>query len=467
MITRFLLPAAVLSSIVFLPAFNANRGCASGAGTPREHYRDYCASCHGANMEAFVQRRWVYGHTREALIKGIKHGYPEGGMPAYEQTFNAEEIAALADYIIENIKRPGAPAASQPATRTFTSAGMTLRLEPVVRVLDVPWGIAFPPEGGMLITERSGVLFHFTANGDLMRVEDVPEVVARNQGGLLDIILHPDYENNGWLYLSYSKPGDGRQSTTAAMRAKLRGNRLVEQQIIFEAQPYSNATHHFGSRFVFDAEGYLYLTVGDRGNHPQNPQSLANHCGKVHRLYDDGRIPDDNPFSGRAGAVPSIYSYGHRNPQGMDIHPRTGAIWTHEHGPRGGDEINIIRPGANYGWPVISYGINYDGTILTDKTEAPGMEQPELYWTPSIAPSGMAFVDSDRYPGWSGDDLLVGSLSFRYLHRCRLDGDKIVDQEKLLENIGRVRDVRMGPDGLVYIAVESPGMIYRILPEDF
>ena len=213
----------------------------------------------------------------------------------------------------------------------------------------------------------------------------------------------------------------------------------------------------------FDKDGFLYFSVGERGNHDVFPQNLDNDCGKVHRIYDDGKIPQDNPFVNKDNAKASVYSYGHRNPQGMAIEPKSGKIWTHEHGPRGGDEINIIQKSVNYGWPVISYGINYDGTVLTKNTKMKGMEQPLLYWVPSIAPCGMTFVKGGRYKGWEGD-LLVGSLRFKYVNRCKIVNDKIVKEEKLLKNIGRVRSVEMSPDGYIYVSVENPGLIYRLIP---
>ena len=216
---------------------------------------------------------------------------------------------------------------------------------------------------------------------------------------------------------------------------------------------------------AFDPEGYLYFSVGDRGNRDENPQNLDNHCGKVHRLNADGSIPDDNPFVNQEGAMPSIYSYGHRNPQGLAIHPTTGKVWTHEHGPRGGDEVNVIRKGDNYGWPVISYGLNYDGTTFTQKTEQEGMEQPLHYWVPSIAPCGAAFVTGDRYPDWTGD-FLVGSLRYEYLNRCQIENESITDEELLMENLGRLRSVAMGPDGYIYVGVEEPGAVYRLTPID-
>lgn len=252
-------------------------------------------------------------------------------------------------------------------------------------------------------------------------------------------------------------------ATTAIMRAKLEGNRLTQQEDIFVAAPYLPTRHHYGSRLQFRTDGYLYFSVGGRGRREDNPQSLDNHCVKIHRITDDGGIPEDNPFAGQEGAMASIYSYGHRNPQGVTIHPETDDIWAHEHGPRGGDELNCIQKGLNYGWPVISCGINYNGTTFTNKTEMEDMEQPVIYWVPSIAPSGMAFVSGDRYPGWEGS-LLVGSLRFKYVNLCRMEGNKVVEEEKLLKNIGRVRDVRLGPDGFIYVAVETPGYIFRLVP---
>lgn len=232
---------------------------------------------------------------------------------------------------------------------------------------------------------------------------------------------------------------------------------------IFQALPYSDKDYHYGSRIEFDRDGYLYFSVGDRGARDENPQNLYNHGGKIHRINDDGSIPSDNPFIDSSGAMPSIYSYGHRNPQGIALHHETGEIWSHEHGPMGGDEINIIKKGRNYGWPVITYGINYDGTIITEDTAMDGMEQPILYWTPSIAPCGMAFVEGNVYPEWKGN-LLVGSLSYTYLARCELEGNKVIHQEKLLDGIARIRNVKMGPDGYIYVATESPGKILKIIP---
>lgn len=265
------------------------------------------------------------------------------------------------------------------------------------------------------------------------------------------------------LYFLFFRRRPGKGGHTALMRARLKNKALVDKELLYKATPNTTKGQHFGSRIVFDNDGYLFLSIGERGARDENPQDITRDGGKIYRFYDDGRIPEDNPFVGHEGAKTAIYSYGHRNPQGLAKHPVTGEIWDNEHGPRGGDEINIIKPGANYGWPVITYGINYSGTPITDKTEMEGMEQPLHYWLPSIAPSGMTFVTSDLYGDWKGS-ILVGSLKFQYLERLVLEGDKVVQREKLLADIGRVRDVKEGPDGHLYVAVEGKG-IYKLLPK--
>jgi glucose/arabinose dehydrogenase len=248
------------------------------------------------------------------------------------------------------------------------------------------------------------------------------------------------------------------------MRAQLENMALVNQQVIFDGEPTSDKRQHFGSRLSFDNEGYLYITIGDRGERDIHPQRLDTDAGKVHRIYPDGSIPSTNPFVGNADANNSIYSYGHRNPQGMAVHPVTGQVWTHEHGPRGGDEINLLQAGANYGWPIITFGRNYIGTEITDKTEMKGMMQPQWQWTPSIAPSGMLFVTSDRYPQWQGK-MLVGSLKFGYLLLMEMDGEQVVSQSIALEDVGRLRSISQGPDGYIYVGTDGTG-IFKIVPRD-
>ncbi len=338
------------------------------------------------------------------------------------------------------------------------------QIQVITEGLEHPWGVAFLPDERILVTERPGRL-RVIEQGRLLpeSVEGLPHIAVLGQGGLLDVVLHPDYEKNGWIYFSYAASGTGGVSTEVA-RARLQGMRLVQLERLFRLEPKTNAGRHFGSRLVFDKAGYLYITLGDRGDRPR-AQRLNDHAGSVIRLHDDGSIPADNPFKGQRRAQPEIFSYGHRNPQGMALHPQTGAVWIHEHGPQGGDEINILRSGANYGWPVITYGANYgSGTPIGEGTEKKGMEQPLYYWVPSIAPSGMAFYTGDRYPGWDGN-LFVGSLKFRLLVRLELKGDRVVKEQRLLEGrLGRIRDVRVGPDDYLYLLTdEDNGKLVRLL----
>jgi glucose/arabinose dehydrogenase len=341
-----------------------------------------------------------------------------------------------------------------------------VRATTIVEGLEHPWSMAFMPDGRILVTERPGRL-RIIENERLIDtpVSSLPEIAARGQGGLLDIILHPDYEKNGWLYLSYAAPGEGGIGTEVA-RARLQGMELVDLEVLFRLEPKTGARQHFGSRLVFDRDGYLFITLGDRGSRPR-AQKLDDHAGSMIRLHDDGAIPSDNPYVDTPDAYAEIYSYGHRNPQGIVLNPITDEVWIHEHGPQGGDEINIIQAGKNYGWPVITYGVNYGiGTSIGEGTHKVGMEQPIYYWVPSIAPSGMAFYTGDRYPGWKGS-LFVGSLKFSLLVRLELVGDKVTHEERLFKGeLGRIRDVRQGPDGLLYLLTdEDNGKLIRLDPE--
>jgi glucose/arabinose dehydrogenase len=338
----------------------------------------------------------------------------------------------------------------------------TIVVDTVLTDLGNPWSMAFMPSGELLIAIRSGKLLLYQENSkSIEEIQGLPNIYVKGQGGLLDLELHPEYPSNGWIYFSYSSPGDNG-GNTALMRAKLNGYQLVNKEKLYQGLPYTSSGVHFGSRIGFDSDGKLFLTIGDRGS-PANAQNLNNSNGKILRFNDDGTIPPDNPFSGESNILPEIFSYGHRNPQGMAIHPTSGDIWTHEHGPQGGDEINSIKRKRNYGWPEITYGINYNGSIISEFTAKDGMEQPLHYWVPSIAPCGMKFITGDLYPSWKGD-LFVGSLKFRYLNRIVLDGEKVILEEKLLEEMGRMRAIEQGPTGLIYVAMESPGMIVRLLP---
>jgi glucose/arabinose dehydrogenase len=340
------------------------------------------------------------------------------------------------------------------------------RVERLTGGLDHPWSLAFLPDGRMLVTERPGRLRIVGRDGrlDPRPVAGVPTVAAVGQGGLLDVVLHPDYARSGWLYLSYAGSGSGGYGTEV-LRARLTNHALTESQVIFRMELKTWSGHHFGSRLVFDRAGFLFITLGDRGE-MERAQRLDDHAGSVIRLHDDGRVPADNPFVGKPGARSEKFTLGNRNQQGAALHPSTGALWTHEHGPQGGDEINVIRAGGNYGWPVITYGRNYvTGTKVGEGTEKLGMAQPQYQWTPSIALSGMAFYEGKAFPGWRGN-LFVGALRGQMLVRLELDGERIVREERLLENVvGRIRDVRVGPDDLIYLLTDSAdGELLRLVP---
>jgi glucose/arabinose dehydrogenase len=350
------------------------------------------------------------------------------------------------------------------AAGQYKSDEHTFRVVKLLEGLDHPWSLAFLPDGRMLLTERPGRLSLLSKDFKRSNIEGVPRVVASGQGGLLEVALHPRFSENQIIYLSYAGPGEGGVSTELA-RAKLGASRLEDVQVIFRQDPKTSGGLHFGGRIVFDRAGFLYLTLGERGQ-MQRAQVPGNHHGSVIRLHDDGRVPKDNPFVGKDGWKPEKFDLGHRNMQGAALHPQSGALWTHEHGPQGGDEINIIRAGTNYGWPVITYGANYGtGTKIGEGTHKEGMAQPLYYWVPSIAPSGMAFYTGDRFPKWQGN-LFVGALRDQMLVRLVLDGDKVTKEERLLKGVlGRIRDVRAGPDGYLYILTdEASGVLARLEP---
>jgi glucose/arabinose dehydrogenase len=350
---------------------------------------------------------------------------------------------------------------------THRSDEHAFRVVEVARGLQQPWSLAFLPDGRMLVTEKAGRL-RLIVDGalDPTPVEGVPPVMVHGQGGLHDVALHPQFESNQLVYLAYAARGEDGVGTELA-RGRLTGNRLEDVRVLFRQNPKGRAGAHFGGRVVFDRQGYVYLTLGDRGERDR-AQRPDDHAGSVIRLHDDGRVPQDNPFVGRAGWKPEKLTLGNRNMQGAALHPQTGRLWTHEHGPQGGDEINVIRAGVNYGWPVITYGVNYGlGTRIGEGTHKAGMAQPLHTWVPSIAPSGMAFYGGDAFPRWKGD-LFVGSLRDQALVRLELDGEKVVKEERLLAGVlGRVRDVRAGPDGFLYLLTDaSPGLLARLEPAE-
>ncbi len=354
------------------------------------------------------------------------------------------------------------------------SAHHDYRLVTVADGLIRPWSIAFLPDGDMLVTERPGRL-RIVRNGTLLPdpVPGVPAVHAEGQGGLLDVVPHPEFASNRLLYLSFSKPNaDGAGATTAVVRGRFENDRFSNVEEIFVA--VSQGRGHYGCRLAFDGKGYLFLTVGDRQAPPSGDleahpaQDLSNHHGTTIRLHDDGRVPTDNPFVGQTGARPEIWSYGHRNSQGLAIHPETGDVWLNEHGPQGGDEVNLVLPGRNYGWPVVGYGVNYrTGAAIHEGTHREGMEQPVHIWVPSIGIAGMLIYTGDRFPAWRGN-MFVGGMVGQQLARLTLEGQEIVSEETLVQGVGRIRDVRQGPDGYIYLAIDdrqgAPTSIVRLEP---
>ena len=347
-----------------------------------------------------------------------------------------------------------APAAAQP------------RVETVVAGLAHPWGLAFLPDGSMLVTERPGRLRVVSGGVLSPPVTGVPAVQAAGQGGLLDIALDPNFAANRLVYLSYAEPrADGSGTSVARGRLSADNRALEGVEVIFRQMPTLRSNMHFGSRLAFDREGMLFVTLGDRFSAREQAQELNSHVGKIVRIRPEGGAAPGNPFAGRSEALPEIWSYGHRNIQAAGINPQTGRLWTIEHGARGGDEVNIPQAGKNYGWPVITYGVDYSGAKIGEGTAKPGMEQPVFYWDPSIAPSGLAFVTSDLYPGWKGS-LLTGGLRSQLLARLQLSGNGVTREERHLRDVReRIRDVRQGPDGLIYLVTDDPnGKILRLRP---
>jgi aldose sugar dehydrogenase len=436
-------------------------------------YSQYCASCHGAELNGpsapgVLNGTWRHGGDDASIAASIRNGFPGAGMPAMGNNFDGPEIRALVVYIRELVakyeiahttyRRPVPGDICQTEKAAY-------KLEPVVESgLEIPWAIAFLPDGRMLVTERPGRL-RIVDHGKLLPepVRGTPEVYG-GEGGLLDVVLNPDYSSPGkdWIYLSYGDKSPGGLAMTAVIRGRLRNGAFVDLQQIYKAPDslYRAGGQRFGSRLLFDSHHHLFFSIGDRAC-PGDEQDLTQPNGKIHRFNDDGTIPEDNPFVHRQGAIPSIWTYGHRNPQGLTFDPATGDLWESEHGPRGGDELNIIHPGHNYGWPVITYGINYDGTPITDHLAHQGMDQPVTYWVPSIATSPLIFYTGNQFPVWK-NNLLLGSLAAEELLRLEVKGRAVTHKEVLFKGIGRVRDLVNGPDGNIYIVLNAPDRIERI-----
>lgn len=442
-----------------------------------ELYLENCASCHGSSFEGglggnLVDGIWNHGGSDEAVARVISQGLPDAGMPAFEKTLSAEQIRSLVVFLREKEKTTKTQSSPPPRPSEGGKVNSREHAYTVETVIDTglktPWSLAFLPDGRRLVTERHGTLRIVDAAGNLPPepVVGTPHVVELGQGGMLDVCASPDFAKDGWIYLAFADPlkGDNKRAMLKIVRGRIRTNAWTDEEVIFQAAAefYTSAGVHFGTRMVFDS-GYLYFIVGERGGMMQ-AQDTSRPNGKLYRVFPDGSIPEDNPFSKDKNAIPGIWTYGHRNPQGLAVDPRDHTLYATEHGPRGGDEFNLICKGANYGWPVICYGMNYDGSPLTGLTEKTGMEQPLLHWTPSIAACGLACYTGEKFPKWKYD-FFAGGLRGE-LHRIRVENGKVVADEILLSGLGRIRDVRTGPDGFLYIVLNQPDRIVRLMPPE-
>jgi glucose/arabinose dehydrogenase len=440
-------------------------------------YQKHCSSCHGTgakggNAKSLFDEVWQFGNSRDEINRTIKFGIEHVGMPAYEKTLDDTQINAITSDLLEPKKQPVAAKSTLP--ESLTTLDYDIKVEIVAEGLDVPWSLAFFDKDTALVTERSGQL-RTIENGRLYSkpIEGTPEVVAEGQGGLLAVAIDPDYreEGNQWIYLAFShglelQPNGKRSpAMTKLVRGRINGSNWVDEETLFEAphETYRTTRHHYGTRIVFDENKNLFFCIGDRGT-GAHAQDLSKPNGKIHRIQRDGHIPRDNPFRRTKTAMPTIFSYGHRNPQGLAFHPQTGELWSAEHGPLGGDEINRIGPGKNYGWPIITYGKNYNGTTITDIVRKEGMEQPVWYWNPSTAVCAIDFYQGDLFPKWN-NKLLVGSLKYQDVRLLKIENDRIMHEEIILKDAGRVRDVVCGSDGAVYIVLNDPGTILRLTPK--
>lgn len=439
-------------------------------------YKTYCGGCHGARLEgnsapALIKTKWTHGSTEKAIFKSIKSGIPNTEMKGWGNVLKDNQINTLVNYIKASQKGPPKAAASIPSK--IVTQDYVLKVEKIDSGhTSTPWGIEFVNAKLALISEKPGKL-KWLVNGklDTVSITGLPATHTKSStGGFMDIALDPKYEDNGWVYLAYSHTNGDLQDRNAPgmtkiVRGKIKDHQWKDQQTLFEVPDSLMVVRgdRWGCRFLFDKAGYLYFTIGDMGK-AMPSQDLGKPTGKVFRINPDGSIPKDNPFINTPGALPAIFTLGNRNVEGIAEHPVTGAIWATEHGPRGGDELNILKKGANYGWPVISYGIDYSGSIVTEKLEQEGMEQPIVQWTPSIAVCPAAFVTSTLFAKWN-NNLLVGALAFEELRRLVIVKDKVIRQEMILKGYGRVRDLKISPDGSLYVLLNKPDMILRITPQ--
>ncbi len=471
--THLLTSLSVLAGLAFTGTASAQ---AVRSGTVAERYKSLCSNCHGDKLQgaqagSLLDDVWLVGGDDATIEKSIRTGFPEKGMPAWGNAIPDKEIRAMVIYIREqrDLFKRGQVQFVKPADSvTAKSELYSYQLNTWIGGLKEPYSLAFLSPTLAIMTEKRGHAYLIDKEKIAARpLIGLPLVDTGGQAGLFDVVPHPDYANNGWIYFVFSDPQKNAAgenvSLTRVIRGKIKDGSLIDQQTIFQAklEHYVKAGGvHFGGRLAFDGKGYVFISIGERGG-KMVAQDLALPVGKIHRLHDDGRIPADNPFVNNPKALPTIWSYGHRNPQGLAYETATGRLYNAEHGPRGGDELNLVEPGKNYGWPVITYGMEYDGTAMTDITHKEGMEQPLTYWTPSLAVCGINFYSGDLFPQWKGN-LFLASLAAQELRRITIKEGKVVGQETLFKDLGRIRQVITGPDGAVYVLL--PERIARLKP---
>ena len=440
-------------------------------------YLQYCAACHGRNLEGvnagpLIKEDWKYGRNPPQMYRAIMYGIPGTDMVAWSAVLNEEQGRAVRDYIIEKQTVP--PNNEREVLPRFELADRALKIENLTPDgdVDTPWSLEFVDERRILVSERSGAL-RWIVDGELQTqaVQGTPDPLLYGTSGYMDLAIDPDYERNGWVYLAYSHGLENRDERsvpgmTKIVRARIDENRWIDEQTLFEASPddHMDAGGRWGCRLLIDRDDYLYFSIGDMGRN-DDVQRLSTPVGKWFRIHKDGSIPRDNPFVDTPGALPQIFTIGNRNGQGIAQHPETGDLWATEHGPMGGDELNLLVKGANYGWPLASYGIDYSGEIVTELTEYEGTVQPVKYWTPSPALAAVEFYEGELFAEWKGS-LLVTALAFEEIKRLEIEGHRVVSEELILKGMGRVRDVKVGPDGSIYAALNRPDAIVRITPGD-
>ena len=438
-------------------------------------YGTYCAGCHGSQLQGnsagkLIKTDWQYGRGKGAIVRNIRFGIPGTEMIAWGKALTDEQINAVADYVMASQDVP--PDARRPVPEKLQTKDYVLKVEQLVTTgLHTPWGIEFVDHRRALITERTGQLrWLIEGRLDPEPVNGIPATYSQNTtGGLMDIAIDPAYTKNGWVYIAFSHtvdtPADkNARGMTKVVRGKIRGHQWVDEQTLFEAPDSLKIPggNRWGCRFLFDREGYLYFTIGDMAR-AMDSQHTGKPTGKVFRIHPDGSIPEDNPWSDTEGALGALFTIGNRNVQGIALHPVTGEIWATEHGPMGGDELNILKKGANYGWPLVTYGVDYSGDIVSEETALPGMEPPVIHWTPSLGVGPAEFVSSKLFPRWE-NNLLVGALAFEEIRRLVIDDHQVTEQEMILKGVGRVRDLKIGPDGALYVLLNNPDLLLRITP---